>query len=230
MDEQLSFTNPQDLTPAHYLDQQPSGLFELDGFYHFPLTASRERLHARGDQRLCARGVGELGPGDERGSHQRIRVDGRKREGDTPVAIALVQHLLHSAQNAGNSELGRNGDASNVVSRSGPGPAGSGASCNAGENPAWVQLPAFTLGQQNSGTIMGNVIRFPEGVYLNASIGKMFPIHDRVSLELRADFQNVINNVVLIGSFSSTPTATTYGSDVGPTQNNDPRYFRVRRS
>jgi hypothetical protein len=56
----------------------------------------------------------------------------------------------------------------------------------------------------------------------------MFPIHDRVSLELRADFQNVINNVVLIGSFSGTPTATTYGSDVGPTQNNDPRYFRVK--
>ena len=91
-----------------------------------------------------------------------------------------------------------------------------------------MQAPAFTLANQNSSSIMGNVIRFPEGVYFNASLGKMIPLHEKWTLELRSDFQNLPNNSVLIGSFSTVPTSTSYGADGGATENNDPRYFRLK--
>jgi hypothetical protein len=227
MDE-LSFTNAQDLTPAHYLDQQPSRLFELDGVYHFPelhganvfmRQVTNGWVLAVSENWDQATGMGPISGYAWTGASVKAANQSQSHWFNT-CFIPLKTQATVNAQGVVTPPT--------WYPAQGPGPAGSGAPCNAGENPAWVQLPAFTLGQQNSGTIMGNVIRFPEGAYLNASIGKMFPIHDRTSLELRADFQNVINNVVLIGSFSGTPTATTYGSDVGPTQNNDPRYFRVK--
>jgi hypothetical protein len=102
--------------------------------------------------------------------------------------------------------------------------------CNQGEQPAWIQLPNFTLTpvNLNGSGIMGNNIRFPEGVYFNSSIGKVIPIHDRVSLEVQAFCQNVVNNAVIIGTFSNSYTSSTFSQDTSPTENNDPRYFRLK--
>lgn len=226
--DQLSFTNAQDLAPAHYLDQQPSRLFEFDAVYHFPQLRGANAVVrqltngwvlASSENWDQATGMGPISGYAWTGASVKAANQSQSHWFNT-CFIPLKTQATVNAQGVVTPPT--------WYPAQGPGAAGSGAPCNAGENPAWVQLPAFTLGQQNSGTIMGNVIRFPEGVYLNASIGKMFPIHERTSLEIRADFQNVINNTVLIGSFSGTPTATTYGADVGPTQNNDPRYFRMK--
>jgi hypothetical protein len=108
----------------------------------------------------------------------------------------------------------------------GPGPVGT--PCAAGEAPAYYQQPNFTLNTSNSGEVMGNKIRYPEGVYFNTAIAKTFPIHDRISLQFRADIQNVLNIAVLNGSIQEGLTSSTYGQNTGLTENNDPRFIRLK--
>lgn len=230
--DQLSFTNQTDLTPAHYLDQQPSRLFEFDAVYQFPKLYGGNALLrgvtngwtlAASENWDQATGMGPPSGYLWTGASVKAAHQSQSHWFNTCYVPLLSQATVSSTGVVTPPVWG---------TPQGPGPAPAGdknpPACNSGEAPAWVQEPAFTLGQQNSGTIMGNVIRFPEGVYFNASLGKTFMLHEGWSLELRSDFQNLPNNVVLIGSFNATPTSPLYGQDTGPTQNNDPRYFRLK--
>jgi hypothetical protein len=230
--DQLSYTNAQDAAPAHYLDQQPSRLFEFDAVYNFPNFHGGNGLvrQATNGWKLAvsenwdqATGMGPPGGYIWTGADVHAKNQSQSHWFNTCYIPLLTQATVSSTGVVTPPVWG---------TPQGPGPVPAGdknpPACNAGESPAWIQAPAFTLGQQNSGTIMGNAIRFPEGVYFNASLGKTFALHEGWTLEVRSDFQNLPNNVVLIGSFNATPTSPLYGQDTGPTQNNDPRYFRLK--
>ncbi len=227
--DQLAYTNPTDLHPSHYVDQQPSRFLEFDMVYHLPGVRSNNLLvksalngwiWANSENWDQATGMGWPGSviwtgANAHAAHQSqlhwfnncvIPITSQATGSSGPVFGAPYSYTIPTSFGAG------------VVQQSG---------CNAGESPAWIQLPNFTLASLQTASIMGNNIRFPEGVYFNSSIGKNFPIHDRLAFEFRADCQNVVNNAVIIGTFNATYSASAFGEDTGPTQNNDPRYFRL---
>ena len=74
-------------------------------------------------------------------------------------------------------------------------------------NPAaWEDVPAGTI---SPGSGYYNDYRGPHGVNENMNFGRTFQIHERVTLNIRAEFFNVFNRVTLGTPSSSNPTATT---------------------
>jgi hypothetical protein len=54
-------------------------------------------------------------------------------------------------------------------------------------------------------------------------------IREGLTLDLKAQLQNTFNTVVLIGSMQSgNVTNSTFGQDTGLTQNNAPRFIRLK--
>jgi hypothetical protein len=219
--DQVNFNNNQDALPARYLDQQPSRMLEFDTVYHLPGLHTGNLL-AQGilngwvwstsenwDQ---ATGLGPPGSAIWTGADVRAKHQTPSHWFNTCYYPLISQATTTKAPVWGPAQ--------------GPGPVGT--PCAAGEAPAYYQQPNFTLNTSNSGEVMGNKIRYPEGVYFNTAIAKTFPIHDRISLQFRADIQNVLNIAVLNGSIQEGLTSSTYGQNTGLTENNDPRFIRLK--
>lgn len=222
--DQLSYTNSTDAQPARYLDQQPSRLLEFDSVYRLPGVHSENRVlrgllngwvWAASENWDQATGYGPPGGAFWTGADVRAKHQTQSHWFNN-CYIPLVSQATTSS-----------GPVWGTAQHAEPG-VGIVSGCMAGEQPAWIQQPNFTLNTLNPNTLMGSKIRYPEGVYFNSSLGKSIPIHDRLSLELKADVANVVNNTVLIGSIQGGLTSSTFGQDTGLTQNNDPRFIRLK--
>ena len=223
--DQLSYTNQIDAFPAKYEDQQPSRFLVYNIVYNIPTVPVDNAIvrHVTEGWRFTASENWQQATGMGPPS-------GAFSTGVSPKAIHQTQQ--HWFNNCYIPVVSQATATTPVVygSPTSTSPA-TGAvvpGCQNGEQPAWIQQPSFTLNQLNSSTVMGNIIRFPEGVYVNAGFGRTFPLHERLSLMLRADCQNVVNNVVHIGSFGSSLGGANFGTDTAIGQNNDPRFFRFR--
>jgi len=74
-------------------------------------------------------------------------------------------------------------------------------------NPAaWQDVPAGTWG---TSAAYYNDYRWQHQTSENMSVGRIFPIRERMSLQIRAEFFNVFNRLYLPGPTSSNPLATT---------------------
>ena len=93
---------------------------------------------------------------------------------------------------------------------------------SAAQPVAWMVRPAFTL--RTSSVYFPN-IRYPRPLLMDASIFKIFPIHERLKLEFRLEAFNV-TNTVWFGSPGTTVATSSFGV-ITPSQANDPRYAQV---
>lgn len=228
--DQLAYTNATDPAPAHYLDQMPSRFLEYDMVYHIPGTHSRNILAkaflngwtwSNSENWDQATGMGWPGGVASTGVDPRAPHQSQLHWFNNCVIPIVSQPTATSPAVYGQPY-------SYTIPSSFGGATTKQSGCNTGEQPAWIQLPNFSLNTLKPNTIMGNTIRFPEGVYVNTALAKSVPIHEGLSLTFRAECYNVPNLATIIGTFNATYSSPNFGEDTGPTQNNDPRFFRLK--
>jgi hypothetical protein len=80
-------------------------------------------------------------------------------------------------------------------------------------NPlAWSDVQ---LGQFSSSSAYFNDFRWQRQVSENMSLGRRFPIKEKMSLELRAEFFNIFNRLYLASPTPFNPTATVFRNSAG---------------
>ena len=84
-------------------------------------------------------------------------------------------------------------------------------------NPAaWSNIPNGTWGAQQTGIRQFRGIRYPQE---NFNLSRNFRIKEKVTLHIRAEFQNAFNRTRLpqpsVGTFTANPTRFTSGSNAG---------------
>ena len=225
--DQTAYTNATDPNPGKFEDQSPARLFEFDMVYDLP-RLERGNFFVKqivngwrwANAENWQQGTGIAVPG------------GAFSTGVRPTAVHEV-----NVGSAATPSHWFNTCYIPVVSQAtattpviygpaqGPGPAGT--PCNAGESPAWIQQPSFTLNTLNSGAPMRGV-RLPEVPYLSTSLSRSFPIHDRIALMFRADVLNPLNMVLHYGGINTSLTSAQFGQDTSISQNNDPRIMRLK--
>lgn len=218
--DQLAFTNPTDLNPGKYEDSQPARLMGFVVVYDLPKATTTNPV-ARGILNGWQLSAAEnwqqnSGVGNPGGAFSTGVIPYAKHQTPshwfnncyipvisqaTPTTPVVYGQPMHDGQ---------------------PG-------CQDGEQPAWIQQPNFTLNQINGSTLMRN-IRYPSSplAYLNSGLARTFPIREQLSLSFRADAFNTFNHPNLIGSIQTGLTSSTFGQDTGLTENNDPRFLRLR--
>ena len=229
MDKQ-AYANPQDAQPAHYEDQQPNHFLAWDASYAIPSIPTDNKIvrsifdgwqwanSMNWQQQNGAGWPGNTWPtgANPKAVHQQLNA--YNQAGSHWFNNCYIP-LISSATTTSGPVWGAP-QAPNAQGVEGP--------CNAGEQPAFKQMPQWALNTVSGSAEMSNSVRFLIGVYYNTSLARTFPIHDRLSLEFRGDFFNPLNYTVLQGSINEGVTSSNFGTMTGLTQYNDPRFIRLR--
>jgi hypothetical protein len=232
--DKTAYANNQDAQPAHFEDQQPNHFLEFDGTYAIPTppTSNRAIRYALGgwEWSNSMNWQQENGAGWPSGTWPtgaNVKAPHQKLNIYTQSASHWFNNcyipLISSATMVG-------GVYTPPVYGSAQAPNSSGVEgpCNAGESPAFIQMPQWGLNTVSSSAEMSNGVRFLIGVYYNTGIARSFPIHDRLALQFRADIFNPLNYTVLQGTINEGVSTGSFGTMTGLTQYNDPRFIRLR--
>jgi hypothetical protein len=90
------------------------------------------------------------------------------------------------------------------------------------QSGSFAQIPASELGTY--GNIGRNSFRGPKYFNVDAEVSRLFPIHDRLTLDLRIEAFNVFNHPNFNPPSSTTLTSSTFGQIT--TQNGNARLFQ----
>jgi hypothetical protein len=243
MDTQ-AWINVQDAQPGHYMDQQPNRFLEFDAVYVTPAFSSAPRLvrEAIGTWNWNnslnwqnGTGIGWIGSEWPTGAspkavHQTLSAP--NHHGSSSTVSESNSHWWNtcyiplSPGVSGATVSGTTYIPPTWGPAQGPGPVGT--PCNAGEQPAYKQMPLLSLNTVSGSAEMSNGIRYPIGPYWNTGLGKTFPIYEKLTFEFRADIFNPLNYNILLGSIQGGLTNSGFGQQTGDTQYNDPRFMRLR--